>query len=141
MRYLTALLLLAVIGLAYWNIRLQKQVRAMDKRVTDTENGVISAFNEASKKPAPKPEHHYELRQIGTRTFRFDPATGETCIHFTTDQDWKNIETKRQGCEYLDAVATLDLTSPTFATELAVLNCTYLNQGCQESTSKAQPTK
>lgn len=50
------------------------------------------------------PQHHYELRNEGSRTFRFDPATGESCIQLATKQDWKNPETKRQGCEYQDMV-------------------------------------
>src|ERR1700751_2746467 len=33
---------------------------------------------------AKPPEHHYELRNDGLRTWRFDPATGETCIKLTT---------------------------------------------------------
>ncbi len=135
MRYLSLLMLVALVGLASWNLRLQKQIRAVDKRITDTANGLGSAIYEASKKPVTKSEHHYELRQIGARTFRFDPATGDTCIQFTSQQDWKKIETKRQGCEYADAIATIDLSSPTSANEVAVMNCLYLNQGCQKPVS------
>jgi hypothetical protein len=46
--------------------------------------------------------HHYELRVDGLRTFRFDPATGSTCIQLTTKADWKRPETIRQGCQYQD---------------------------------------
>ena len=52
-------------------------------------------------KPA---EHHYELREDGLRTFRFDPVTGNTCIQLTTKDDWKRPGTIRQGCEYQDWV-------------------------------------
>jgi hypothetical protein len=51
-----------------------------------------------------KPEHRYELRTLGFRTWRFDPATGDSCIQFSTATDWKKAETKRQGCEYQDMV-------------------------------------
>lgn len=53
-------------------------------------------------KQAKKTEHHYELRNEGFRTFRFDPATGETCIQLTSTADWKKPETLKQGCEYSD---------------------------------------
>lgn len=43
-------------------------------------------------------EHHYELRSEGFRTFRFDPATGDTCIQLTSPADWKRKETKSQSC-------------------------------------------
>ena len=49
-------------------------------------------------------EHNYELHQDGLRTFRFDPATGRSCIQLTTKQDWKLPDTIRQGCEYQDWV-------------------------------------
>ena len=47
-----------------------------------------------------KSEHHYELRNVGFRTWRFDPATGGSCIQLTTEADWKKVETIRQSCEY-----------------------------------------
>lgn len=50
-------------------------------------------------------DHHYELRQDGLRTFRFDPTTGDTCIQLTTKHDWKNPATIREGCPYQDFIA------------------------------------
>jgi len=49
-------------------------------------------------------EHHYELRNEGIRTFRFDPNTGDSCISLTNKTDWKNPDTVRQGCQYQDFV-------------------------------------
>lgn len=57
---------------------------------------------ELKQKPA---EHHYELRNEGFRTFRFDPATGDTCIQLTVDSDWKRKETKSQSCGCVDEKA------------------------------------
>lgn len=51
------------------------------------------------------PEHHYELRNEGTRTFRFDSATGETCIQLASADDWKRKETKLQSCDCTDSSA------------------------------------
>jgi hypothetical protein len=48
------------------------------------------------------PEHHYELRNEGSRTFRFNPATGDSCIKLASKADWKDPETIRQGCQYQD---------------------------------------
>jgi hypothetical protein len=61
-------------------------------------------------------EHHYELRNEGSRSFRFDPTTGESCIQLATKEDWKHLETQRQSCPYEDfmkehpdtAIATAD---------------------------------
>jgi len=61
-------------------------------------------------------EHHYELRNEGSRAFRFDPTSGESCIQLATPEDWKRLSIKRQSCEYIDfmkehpdtAVATAD---------------------------------
>ena len=66
-----------------------------------------------------RPEHHYELRNEGFRTFRFDPSTGETCIKLTSPADWKKPETMRQGCEYQDYV-----NSNPYSDELKTLNFT-----------------
>ena len=56
-------------------------------------------------KQKPKTEHHYELRNEGLRTWRFDSATGDTCIQLTSDADWKRKETKAQSCGCSDLTA------------------------------------
>ena len=53
-------------------------------------------------KTKPKVEHHYELRNEGLRTFRFDSATGETCIQLASEPDWKRKGTKSQSCSCSD---------------------------------------
>jgi hypothetical protein len=58
---------------------------------------------ELERNQAATPEHHYELRNEGFRTFRFDPATGDICIQLTSDADWKRKETKAQSCACTDA--------------------------------------
>lgn len=64
------------------------QIHALQQRLSQLEN-------------QPKP-HHYELRNEGFRSFRFDPETGESCIQLATKADWKNPDTIRQGCPYND---------------------------------------
>jgi len=49
-----------------------------------------------------KSEHHYELRNEGLRTWRFDPATGDLCIQLTSEADWKRKDTKSQSCLCVD---------------------------------------
>jgi hypothetical protein len=66
---------------------------------------------ELEQKQAAAPEHHYELRSEGFRTFRFDPSTGETCIQLTSDADWKRKETKAQSCDCADT-SRLNLALP-----------------------------
>jgi hypothetical protein len=58
---------------------------------------------ELEQKQTATPEHHYELRNEGFRTFRFDSATGDTCIKLTSEADWKRKETKEQSCDCTDA--------------------------------------
>jgi len=79
---------------------LQKQ----DARIGSLEADVKQLKTEVAElKQQPKqPEHHYELRKEGFRTWRFDPATGETCIQLTTDADWKRKETISQSCDCSD---------------------------------------
>jgi hypothetical protein len=52
----------------------------------------------AGLKQNPKTEHHYELRSEGLRTWRFDSATGDTCIQLTSEADWKRKGTMSQSC-------------------------------------------
>jgi hypothetical protein len=92
---------------------LQKQ----DERVRSLEADVKQLKTEVAElkqKPKAAPEHHYELRNEGLRTFRFDSATGDTCVQLTTDADWKNKKTKAQSCECADSTQHwLDMPSDT----------------------------
>src|SRR5437870_11645227 len=40
----------------------------------------------------------FSTYESGNRTWRFDSATGETCILLTSERDWKNKGTKAEGC-------------------------------------------
>jgi hypothetical protein len=69
----------------------------------DSRDEQIKELNTRIAQLEAKPtDHHYELRVDGLRTFRFDPATGSTCVELTTEVDWKRPETIRQGCQYQD---------------------------------------
>lgn len=48
-------------------------------------------------------EHHYELRNEGFRTWRFDPTTGDTCIQLTSEADWKRKQTMSESCGCADS--------------------------------------
>jgi len=128
MRYLIAVLLVLVLGLAAWNYRLQKEVASI-RGAPPTPKAEPSAPS--------VPEHHYELRSEGLRTFRFDPATGETCIKLTTKVDWKKEETKRQGCEYVDWINAIPPQQPgesqeayyqRIAVERQMADCAFLGK-------------
>ena len=79
---------------------LQKQ----DERIRSLEADIKQLKAEVAELKVKKatPEHHYELRNEGFRTFRFDPSTGDTCIKLTTPADWKRKETKSQSCDCID---------------------------------------
>lgn len=75
-----------------------------NQRITSLESNVKQLQTEVAelKQKKAEPEHHYELRSEGFRTFRFDPATGNTCVKLTTDDDWKRRATKSQSCDCVD---------------------------------------
>lgn len=77
-----------------------------DERISSLEADVKqlkAEVIELKQKQEAAPAHHYELRNEGTRTFRFDSATGDTCIELTFTDDWKRKETKSQSCACTDA--------------------------------------
>jgi len=74
-----------------------------DARISSLEAEVKQLKAEVAELKQKEPEHHYELRSEGARTFRFDPATGDTCIQLTSVADWKRKETKLQSCACVDA--------------------------------------
>jgi hypothetical protein len=74
-----------------------------DVRISSLEADVKQLKTDAAElKEKQKSEHHYELRTEGHRTWRFDSATGETCIQLTSQGDWKHKETIAQSCQCLD---------------------------------------
>jgi hypothetical protein len=85
-----------------------------DQRISSLESEVKQLKDkvaELEQKQAATPEHRYELRSEGFRTFRFDPSTCETCIQLTSDADWKRKETKAQSCDCADT-SRLNLALP-----------------------------
>lgn len=96
------LLLSFCILLSSYNCDPQKQ----DERITSLEAEVTQLkadITELKQRQESTPQHHYELREDGLRTWRFDPATGDTCIQLTSDADWKRKQTKSQSCACTDA--------------------------------------
>lgn len=77
-----------------------ERIRALEADVKQLKTEVA----ELKQKPKAEPEHHYELRKEGFRTWRFDPATGDTCIKLTSADDWKRKETKTQSCDCTDGM-------------------------------------
>lgn len=98
--YKAALLLSLLILLDTSDCEPDKQ----NQRITSLESDVKQLKGEVTelKRKNSQPEHHYELRNEGFRTFRFDPATGDTCIKLTTPDDWKRKATKTQSCDCVD---------------------------------------
>jgi len=82
----------------------QKQdEQKQDVRISALENDVKQLNADVVElREKQKSEHHYELRNEGFRTWRFDSATGETCIQLTSEADWKRKETIAQSCQCLD---------------------------------------
>jgi len=81
------------------------------------------------QKPA---QHHYELRSEGSRSFRFDPETGDSCIKLASKTDWKNPDTIRQGCEYQDFVGAPLATNEAYTTRVSNAECIFVGK-CKPS--------
>jgi hypothetical protein len=72
--------------------------------------------------------HHYELRNEGSRSFRFDPDTGDSCISLASPADWKKPETIRQGCQYQDFVNAPARPGEDIMTRTNVAECLYVDK-------------
>lgn len=73
-------------------------------------------------------QHHYELRNQGSRSFRFDPDTGNSCISLASPTDWKNPDTVRQGCHYQDFMDRPYDTGETYAQRYQVAECLFVSK-------------
>jgi len=40
----------------------------------------------------------FQVIPLGLRAWRLDTATGQTCLLFASDEDWKNEKLKSQSC-------------------------------------------
>ena len=76
-----------------------EKIRSLEADVKQLKSEVV----ELKQKQKAVPEHHYELRSQGFRTWRFDPATGETCLQLTSAADWKLKQTQSSSCDCSDA--------------------------------------
>lgn len=77
-----------------------ERIRSLEADVKQLKAEVV----ELKKKQNAAPEHHYELHREGLRTWRFDAATGETCIQLTSEADWKRKEIQSSSCACKDAL-------------------------------------
>lgn len=73
-------------------------------------------------------QHHYELRTEGSRSFRFDPETGDSCIKLASKPDWKNPDTIRQGCQYQDFMNSPLRPNEEYSTRLNAAECIYVGK-------------
>jgi len=101
-------LIAAVIILAAWNRHIEKQIQTLTTRADGVDVVATNAQIKADKLANNPPAHDYQLINQGSRTFRFDPATGDSCIQLASKEDWKRPETIRQGCQYYDLVNSGD---------------------------------
>src|SRR4051812_24294616 len=46
-----------------------------------------------------KPVHHYEFKSTGSRMWRLDTTTGESCIALADQKSWGDPDIKSQACK------------------------------------------
>ena len=106
--------------------------KAQDKEIEELKKKVTVLETLLEQKPMQPVQHHYELRTEGTRSFRFDPETGDSCIKLASKADWKNPDTIRQGCDYQDYMngpyRTDDITHDEYKKRLQVAECLYVGK-------------
>jgi hypothetical protein len=94
---------------------------AQDKEIEELKTRVRAL----EQKPV---QHHYELRTEGSRSFRFDPETGDSCIKLASKPDWKNADTIRQGCEYQDFLNAPLSAGENYATRQNTAECIFVGK-------------
>ena len=76
----------------------QKQLAEAQKQLKETQKQLEETQRKLNEESTPK----FSTVVSGSRTFRFNPQTGGTCILLTTEADWKNKRTKSQSCDCVD---------------------------------------
>lgn len=100
-------LLIIVVAIAGVLLNSAQTEKAAAKKVQDDQAQEIQTLKsrlDGIERTPPPAQHHYEFRENGERTWRFDPATGGACIQLASKQDWKTPDIIRQGCQYQDWV-------------------------------------
>jgi len=93
MRFATVILLFCV-----YILPCAAQCPDKDKEIKQLKLRIVTLEKELAN------HKHFELKEVGFRTMRFDPSTGDTCIQLTTEEDWANSSTKSQSCACEDAM-------------------------------------
>ena len=50
-----------------------------------------------------KPVHHYEFKSTGSRMWRLDTTTGESCIALADQKSWGDPDIKSQACKEISS--------------------------------------
>lgn len=107
MKILPLLLALIICGCAsqHKQDENQQQITELNKQLKELKESLRATQAKLSDNPSPK----YQFSQARDgRTWRFDMASGGSCIQLTTDADWKRSGTKRQSCDCLDLLRELN---------------------------------
>jgi len=86
-----------------------KQLGDTTKQLSETKDSLKKAQDELTDLQA----HRYQTFVSGHRTWRLDSAKGTSCVLLTSDEDWKNIETKKQSCACEDFFRDNEPPDPT----------------------------
>jgi hypothetical protein len=124
-RFLSAITLASVLLLVGCNDSKPPVESPAEKAQDEKIQELTKRIEALEQKPV---EHHYELRNEGMRTFRFDPSTGNSCISLTSKADWKNPDTIRQGCQYQYFVDTPARPGEDIMTRTNVAECLFVGK-------------
>lgn len=85
-------------------LSLQSDKDTLVKLLDDARSATKAAQAEATKTPPGR----YQFSTRGLAEWRFDTATGDTCILLAADPVWKDARTKMQSCTCEDSQKSYD---------------------------------
>lgn len=76
----------------------EKRVAELQKQLADT----TEKLSTNQKSLLDLQSHKYSMFQNGSRTWRLNTVTGDSCIALAPKAEWKNKETRQQSCACTD---------------------------------------
>ena len=95
-----------------WTDDLRTEISLDQQKLNECTTSVQQYQAQLEEAKSAKPGR-YVMKNDGFRTWRFDTATGRTCLLMTTDADWKEPEVQGQRCS--DGAISTQSKVPTFA--------------------------
>lgn len=104
---------LAASGVLFCRLSAAERLRTEDRILDDARKEAAEAKDSLKKSQDRLTDlqaHRYQTFASGGKTWRLDSVKGSTCVLLASDQEWKNVETKKQSCTCEDFYRDEDLS-------------------------------